>query len=89
MVRKYEGKKKETLSSYAHLDPLTSEGGAGLDLPHAIPDGVQIETLCDLGGRGGGQQVLLVGKDQHGDATQLLFIQQLSQLLQTHTDICQ
>lgn len=72
-------------SSSAHLNPLASEGGAGLDLPHAIPDGVQIETLCDLGSWGGGQEVLFVCKDQHRNTAQLLLIQQLSQLLQrTH-----
>lgn len=75
-------------SSSAHLNPLASEGGAGLDLPHAIPDGVQIETLCDLGGWGGGQEVLFVCKDQHRNTAQLLLIQQLSQLLQ-RTHICQ
>lgn len=74
-------------SSSAHLNPLASEGGAGLDLPHAIPDGVQIETLCDLGGWGGGQEVLFVCKDQHRNTAQLLLIQQLSQLLQTHTSV--
>lgn len=71
-------------SSSPHLNALPSEGRAGLDLPHAIPDGVQIQSLSDLRGRGGCQQVLLVCKDQHWNATQLLFIQQLSQLLQ-HT----
>lgn len=59
----------------ADLDPLSGQGRAGLDLPYAITDGVQVETLGDLGGRGGRQQVLLVGKDQNRNATQLLFIQ--------------
>lgn len=54
---------------HALLNPLTSEGGAGLNLPHAIPDGVQIETLGDLRGRGSCQQVLLVCKDQHRNTT--------------------
>lgn len=66
----------------AHLDALSREGGARLDLPDAVADGVQVETLCDLGGGGGRQQVLLVGEDQHRNPAQLLLIQQLSQLLQ-------
>lgn len=66
---------------YPHLNPLTSEGGAGLDLPHPIPDGVQIKTLGDLRGRGGCQQVLFVRKDQHWHPAELLLIQKLSQLL--------
>lgn len=71
-----------------HLNALSGEGGAGLDLPDAIADGVQVETLCDFGGRSGCQQVLLVRKDQHGNAAQLLLFQQLSQFLKPpHTNI--
>lgn len=70
-----------TPSPRAHLNALPREGGARLDLPYAVTDGVQVEALCDLGGGGGCQQVLLVGEDQHRNPTQLLLIQQLSQLL--------
>lgn len=59
----------------AHLDALAREGGARLDLPYAVADGVQVEALGDLGGRGGCQQVLLVGEDQQRDGTQLLLVQ--------------
>lgn len=69
-----------------HLNALAGDGRARLDLPHAVSNGVQIEALGDLGSGGGRQQVLFVCKDQHRNSAQLLFIQQLSQLLQhTHT----
>lgn len=77
-----KAKKKARSKPEADLDPLPGQGRARLDLPYAIPDGVQVETLGDLGGRRGRQQVLLVGEDQHGNAAQLLFIQQLRQLLE-------
>lgn len=71
-----------------HLDALPGEGGARLDLPDAVADGVQVETLCYLRGRRGRQQVLLVCKDEHGNTAQLLLFQQLSQLLTNpHTNI--
>lgn len=71
-----------------HLDALPGEGGARLDLPDAVADGVQVETLRDFGGGRGRQQVLLVCKDEHGNAAQLLLFQQLSQLLTNpHTNI--
>lgn len=70
------------LGLVSHLYPLSSEGGAGLDLPDAVPDGVQVESLSNLRCWGCRQQVLLVGKDQHWNPTQLLLIQQLSQLLE-------
>ncbi|KAG9346160.1 hypothetical protein JZ751_007978 [Albula glossodonta] len=65
----------------ADLDALPGQGRAGLDLPQAVPDGVQVEALGDLGGRRRRQQVLLVGEDQDRNATQLLLVQQLCQLL--------
>lgn len=46
-----------------YLHSLGGDCRAGLDLPHAIPDCVQIETLCQLRRRHGCHQVLLVGKD--------------------------
>lgn len=80
--RKEKGQvNSRTTRPRAHLNALSREGGARLDLPYAVTDGVQVETLCDLGGGGGCQQVLLVGEDQHRNPTQLLLIQQLSQLL--------
>lgn len=80
--RKEKGQvNSRTTRPRAHLNALSREGGARLDLPNAVTDGVQVETLCDLGGGGGCQQVLLVGEDQHRNPTQLLLIQQLSQLL--------
>lgn len=78
----HQSKKKARSKPNADLDALSGQGGARLDLPYAIPDGVQVETLGDLGGRGGRQQVLLVGEDEHRNAAQLLLIQQLRQLLE-------
>lgn len=65
----------------ADLGALSGEGGARLDLPDAVADGVQVEPLGDLGGGRGRQQVLLVGEDEDRNAAQLLLIQQLRQLL--------
>lgn len=68
----------------SYLQSLHSDCWAGLDLPHAITDRVQVETFCQLRCRHGGHQVLLVGKNEQWHTDELLLFQQLSQLL----DIC-
>lgn len=42
----------------SYLDPFSGHGGACLDLPRAIPDLHQFQTVRDLAGLRGGQQVL-------------------------------
>lgn len=63
------------------LDSLPRHSRAGLNLPLAVPVGVQVESLGDLAGRRCSGQVLFVGKDEQRHALQVLLVDQLRQLL--------
>lgn len=69
------------LHDRVYLDSLSCKSRTGLDLPHAISDGVEIQTFCNLWGWSSSEQVLLVGKDKNRNATKLLLVQQLGELL--------
>ncbi len=64
-----------------HLNSLSCKRRAGLNLPHAVPNSVQLQALCNLRGWSSSQQVLLISKDQNRDATKFLLLQQLAHLL--------
>lgn len=73
------------LCRVCYLQPFSSEGRAGLDLPHTIPDGLQMENFGQLRHWNGRRQVLLVGKDQQWYAGEQFLLKQLGQLLQDNT----
>ncbi len=65
-----------------HLYTLSCDRRAGLDLPDSVSVCVQVQTLGDLAGQRRRTQILLIRKDEDGNACEVFLIYQLWQLLQ-------
>ena len=57
------------------VQTLTRGGAGGLDEPWTLSDGVQTQFFGDLSCRHGLRQILLVGENQKGSISDLIFVQ--------------
>jgi len=63
------------------LQAIAALGRRGLDLPHSITDGCEVELFDNLVLGRGVDKILLVGEDKKRDILQLVFVQKAIQFI--------
>merc|ERR1712080_631089 len=73
--------RSELLSHSRPVKTVTRGGASRLDVPSALPQGVQTKLVSDLGGVHGVGQILLVGVDKEKGVAQLILVEHALELL--------